>query len=833
MNNGTVNKLLLIDGNSLINRAYYAFGTGGGISYGGNPTNATYGFMNMFLRAIGDIKPDMVAVAFDVRAKTFRHKMYDGYKATRKGMPDDLAVQLDDLKKLLQAMGVAILQCEGYEADDIIGTIAKNTANDVVILSADRDGLQLVCDRVALYLTKTGVTNLDIWTGERVFREYGITPAQLIDVKALMGDKSDNIPGADGVGEKTALGLIQQYKSIEVVYQHLSDIKENLQFKLSNSKENVFISKDLARINTDVPMPFDIEFAFEFPMGKHVYDAFEERGFKSLCKRPSLWKEDYYSTVEEEVIEVAEAKVIEVKDLGELANLQGDRIVITWDDTATYVADHKAQYKITRQVDLLSGGFGDQQISEALKPIYANQTPKAVWDSKSLKQRQIQLDNVDVDIKLCEYLLKNQTNQEPRNVDFETANKLLSKIESMGMMMLYRDVELPLVDVLIGMQKNGTKIDMDKLQEAHDSLKAQIEELSKTIYGFAGTNFNINSPQQLGEILFNKLMIQTTKKTKTGFSTDEHELAKRKDSHPIIASILRYRKVYKLFSTYIQAFGKLVDENGFLHPQYHNTGTVTGRLSSSEPNIQNIPARSEESEIIRKLFVSRYKGGKIVAADYSQIELRLLAHFSGDETLISAFVNNRDIHAETALQIFGEVTPETRRHAKAINFGIVYGISAFGLADGIGCSVSDASKFIEKYFQQFPKVKKYLDGCRDFAIMNGYVKTLFGRRRYLPELNSTNQNTVQFGVRAAMNMPMQGSASDIIKKAMVEIFAKLKETKTDGDNVLMIAQIHDELVFDCPADKIEETKTMIQQIMQDTVKLSVPLVVDVNAKVHF
>ena len=828
-----MDKLLLIDGNSLINRAYYAFGGGGALTWNGNPTNATYGFLNMFFKAVGDIKPKYIAVAFDMRAKTFRHKMYTEYKAHRKGMPEDLAVQFADLKDLLKTMGVTILECEGYEADDIIGTLSKTCTHPTVILSADRDGLQLVDNCTELHLTKTGVTNLDVWNEGRINTEYNLTPAQLIDLKALVGDKSDNIPGAIGVGEKTALELMHEYSSLEDIYTNLENIPESLRTKLETSKDMVFLSRDLVRINTEVPCNNNIEtFTFVQPMSKEIYDAFDARGFKSLLKRPALWTEDFYSEPTPSLRGAVGDEAIQTQDLKQLSKLlSADRLAISSDKDAYYINN----LKIPIRADLLSGGFDEGEILNALKPIFASDIPKAVFDSKALKEK-YPVNNVAVDVKICEHLLTSETNIQPRQVtlsDFE----LLPKLDSLGMLRLYQEIELPLVEILVEMQKAGAKVDLKALQSVSENLQAQIADLTAKIYAFAGENFNINSPQQLGGILFNKLGIETTRKTKTGWSTDEFELSKKAKMHPIIPQILRYRKVFKLFSTYIQGYKNLADDKGFVHSTFHNTATVTGRLSSSEPNLQNIPTRSDDAEMVRKLFVSRFPGGKIISADYNQIELRLLAHFSQDPVMLRAFRENHDIHTETAMKVFDVaaelVTPDMRRKAKAVNFGIVYGQGAFGLSENLGCSVSDAGKIIDKYFQEFAGAKAFLDKCRDDAIAKGYVTTLFGRRRIIKELSSTNQQVVSFGLRAAINMPMQGSASDIIKKAMVSLASLRGGTTKQSSPAILIAQVHDELIFDCPPDEIETASKIIKDTMESVTQLSVPLTVNIEVKETF
>ena len=857
-------KLLLVDGNSLLNRAYYAFGAGGGLSFAGAPTNATFGFMNMFLRAVADEGATRAAVAFDMRGKTFRHEKFAGYKAHRKGMPDELAIQLSDLKNLLGVMGVAVLQKQGYEGDDIIGTVARRIREDggcgTVILSADRDGLQLVDECTEIHLTIKGVTNLDVWDVARVRAEFNLTPAQLIDLKALMGDKSDNIPGAAGIGEKTALGLMQQYGSLDKIYESIGTVQGSAKEKLAASKDMVYLSRELAEINKNVPCDFDTgKFAFGFPMGKDVYDAFWQRGFKSLCKRPNLWEGDFYGSdapadLAEKPVSV-KTKTIEISELCDLKNIIAEagkvkRIAVGYDKNAYYLChDPATEYKIKLFTDLLSGGFDDETVLENLKPLLESNVEKAVFNSKTFKEKlksvgDITLRNVVTDAKLCDHLLATRTTElTPQQLfshyGVETACfvaplltiDFMAKLASVGMLALYREIELPLVDVLLEMQQTGVKIDMTALQKVSDELSAQISDLSAQIYKQAGENFNINSPQQMGGILFKKLGIETTVKTKTGLSTNEAVLQKIYSRHPIVPLILRYRKTYKLWSTYIQGYKNLADAGGFVHSSFNNTATVTGRLSSSEPNLQNIPARSDESAIVRKIFVSRFPGGWLLACDYSQIELRLLAHFSGDEVMLAAFKNNRDIHTETACKIFGVdpklVTPDMRRQAKAVNFGIIYGISAFGLSENTGIPVAEAARFIERYFAQFPHVKTFLDRCRDEAVMNGFAVTLMGRRRLLPELVGTNHNTVQFGIRAAMNMPMQGSASDIIKKAMITIAAKMADAKFKS---VMVTQVHDELVFDCHPDEVERIRTLATEVMRDVVQLKVPLEVGTEVK---
>ena len=691
-----MDKFLVIDGNSLLNRAYYAFGGRGDVgelSFGGMPTNAVYGFLNMFIKAATDLKVKYVCVAFDMRQPTFRHKMYQGYKANRHKMPEDLAVQFDQLKDILKTMQVKIYQCAGYEADDIIGTIAGKACKDVTVinLTADRDGLQLVAPNVELHLTKTGVTNLDVWTVERILKEYGLSPRQLIDVKALMGDKSDNIPGAPGVGEKTAVALVNKYGSVEKV------IESGVNKKVNESVDLVRMSRKLAEINCQVPIDFKLEECpFVFPFSDDVKHKFEAAGFKSMLRRNALWLNG--ATVEKPV--------------------------------STLFANVKDESKA---------------IDEAVSPI-------------------------------------------------------LSK-----------------------MSANGLKVDVAALDALATTLESEIANLENEICLLAGEKFNIKSTQELSDVLQRKLGVTLTKKTKTGYSTNEEVLSELAQTVPLAAKVLEYRGKYKLYSTYVRGYGNAVDLEGLIHTTFNIDKTATGRLSSSEPNLQNIPQRKVDSDKFRQIFVSRFQNGKMLSADYSQIELRLLAALSGEKGLIEAFNRGVDIHRETAEKMFGD--PERRRDAKAVNFGIIYGISAFGLAKDLHCGFREAADVIKNYFITFPKVKEFLDQCVSSAKQNGYVSTMFGRRRYLPELYANNNNVVAFATRAAMNMPMQGSASDIIKKAMINIDREMTER---GMKSLMVLQIHDELVFDCVPEEIETLSEIVKRHMESVVQLPVKLEVNLG-----
>ena len=689
-----MDKFLVIDGNSLLNRAYYAFGGRGEVgelSFGGMPTNAVYGFLNMFIKAATDLKVKYVCVAFDVRQPTFRHQMFKEYKANRHKMPDDLAVQFDQLKDILKAMQVKIYQCAGYEADDIIGTIANQAKGVKVInLTADRDGLQLVAPNVELHLTKTGVTNLDVWTVERIEKEYGLTPHQLIDVKALMGDKSDNIPGATGVGEKTALSLIQKYGTVEEV------IKSGANKKVNDCIAQVEMSKKLATINCQVPIDFNLEDCpFVFPFDDQVKNKFEQAGFKSFLRR-DLWV----------------SGAVKVQPI------------------PTLFADVKDESKV---------------LDEAITPI------------------------------------------------------------------------------LRKMSINGIKVNVEALNALGVRLEREIADLEAEIFALAGETFNIKSTQELSDVLQRKLGVNLTKKTKTGYSTNEAVLVELAPTIPLAEKVLAYRGKYKLYSTYVRGYGNAVDLEGLIHTTFNIDKTATGRLSSSEPNLQNIPQRSTDSDCFRQVFVSRFENGKILSADYSQIELRLLAALSGESALIDAFNRGDDIHRETAEKMFGDA--RKRREAKTVNFCIIYGISSFGLAKDLHCGFHEAAAIIKNYFTTFPKVKAFLDQCVASAKQNGYISTMFGRRRYIPELYASNNNVVAFATRAAMNMPMQGSAADIIKKAMINIDREMTER---GLKSLMILQIHDELVFDCLPEEIDAVSEIVKRHMENAVQLAVKLEVNIS-----
>jgi len=739
-------KLLLIDGNSLINRVFYAFGGDGTLSHNGVPTNATYGFLNMLFRGIEDIKPSHVAVAFDVKGPTFRHNLYEQYKGHRKPSNPDLIMQINDTKELLKTMGIQTFEVQGYEADDIIGTLAKKSTIPTIVLTADKDAFQLISDNVELHLTKTGVTKTDVWTLERVLSEFGFPSKSFIDFKSLAGDASDNIPGANGIGEKTATELIRQFQDIENMFTHIDQVKESTRNKLIASKDSIYLSRTLATINTATPLE-NRELIFSLPLNDKTRIAFQDRGFKSLLKRENLW-----------------------------GKVEHGRAML----------DPTIVSPITNQVSFFDPEPQDLE-----------------------------------EVKIAEHLITGRTSFTeftPRPMQ-----EYIDELGRMGLLRLYQEIETPLVPVLHEMQANGAKIEIKALQKTEEEFNKEISTLRTRIHELAGETFNINSPKVLGEVLFKKLGIHSTSKTKKGeLTTNEETLQKLLNKHPIIPPLLRYRKVHKLLTTYINGYKNLMTKDGFVHSTFHNTATVTGRLSSSEPNLQNIPARTEDAKRIRGLFTSRFENGSLVCADYSQIELRILAHLSSDQALVDAFKNNRDIHDETAKKLSCD-----RRTAKAVNFGIVYGISSFGLSQNLNISMQQSAALIESYFKEFPRVKAYLEETKEFAHTNGYVTTLFGRRRQLPELRSTNPNIVAFGTRAAINMPMQGSAADFIKLAMVRIHKKLLERNVKS---LIIAQIHDELVFDCPQDEVDTMLKLVKKEMQSVFELAVPLVVDIEAR---
>lgn len=758
-------KIVLIDGHSILTRAF--FGVPMLTNTDGQHTNAVYGFLNIMFKLLDDEKPQGLAVAFDLKDPTFRHKKYAEYKGTRKPMPAELHEQVEYTKGMLNAMNVPILTLSGFEADDILGTIAKKYQSegyDVTIVSGDRDFLQLSDEHIKITQPKTakGQTLITSYYPDDVVREYGVTPAEIIELKALMGDTSDNIPGLPGVGEKTATAIIQQYHTIENAHDHADELKPPRASKaMIDEYDKAVLSKWLATINTEVPIkvaPDDIRINNIYT--PEAYQLCVKYNFKSMLKRFSDLPDD-------------------AQTYDENAN------VIIEDDGIIYVSD--------------------------LKPL--------------LKEKKIDRSKTVYDISVAQYLLNPLA--KPQNYfDLDKARDILSRVKEQGMWDLYINIEMPLVYALAEMEEVGIKVEGDKLSAYGNALKIDIDRLENEIYEEAGEKFNINSPKQLGVLLFEKLEMPGGKKTKTGYSTSADVLEKLAPDYPVVRKILDYRALTKLYSTYAIGLSEYIQSDGRIHGNFNQTITATGRISSTEPNLQNIPIRTEMGSKIRDVFVPK-DGYLFVDADYSQIELRVLASMSGDEELIKAYEDAVDVHAVTASKVFhtplNEVTSLQRRNAKAVNFGVVYGISAFGLSEGLSISRKEAQEYINNYFKTYPDVKKFLDNQIMQAKQEGYVTTLFGRRRPIPELSSGNFMQRQFGERVAMNSPIQGTAADIMKIAMINVSNALKENKLDAHVVL---QVHDELLVEVKENQAEAVKELVAEVMHNAAKLKVALEVD-------
>ena len=855
-------KLLILDSNSILNRAFY------GVRYlsakDGTPTNAIYGFLNILLKLIKEQEPDYICAAFDVKAPTFRHKQYEGYKAQRKPMPEGLAAQMPLAKDVLRAMGVTILEKEGYEADDIIGTVARLCEESEIscfIATGDKDDLQLASDKtkVILTVTKSGYNETIIYDDKAVKEKYHVTPTEFIDVKALMGDPSDNIPGVKGVGEKTAMSLIEKHHSIEYIYENIDGIglKGAMLQKMKDGREMAFMSKELATINRNTPIEFNAE--------ECVFDGFENNGelyeilkrleLNSIIKKLDLsggdnvkenediFKDFSYQVGDKNMISGDKVTVVldfDGDNISSAAVGAGNNAVVLneQDDIKELLEDDsiaKVMFDVKEAIVKLNGRIDIKNISDdtaiaaylvdPAKNEYtieklASEYFGTVIEKPEVKQLSL-LDDVETD--RSEYLAKCAVALGVLN------ERIGDKIKENGQEKLYNEVELPLVTVLAHLEINGFLVDDNQLKEFADKLGEKIDALTNEIYMLAGEEFNINSPKQLGVILFEKLELKPVKKTKTGYATNADVLEKLRDKHPIVNFIMEYRQLAKLKSTYCDGLTAVVNPNTHrIHSVFTQTVTVTGRLSSTEPNLQNIPTRTELGREIRKMFVAK-DGYVLVDADYSQIELRVLAHIANDETMINAFRNNEDIHAVTASQVLGipleDVTKEQRSSAKAVNFGIVYGIGEFSLAQDLHISVKEAKAYIESYLEKYHGVRNYMESIKEQAKKDGYVKTMLNRIRYIPELKSPNYNIRQFGERVALNTPIQGTAADIIKLAMVRVDNRLIN---EGLKSKLILQVHDELIVEAHKDEVNKVKQILSEEMQNAMELNVPLKVDMS-----
>lgn len=844
-------KLVLIDGNSLLNRAFYAtkfLSTKDGV-----PTNAVYGFVKLLLKITNEMKPDRLIVTFDLKAPTFRHKMYDQYKATRKPMPDDLAVQVGMLKELLQSMRIAICEKEGYEADDLIGTLSHMFSDtNSIIITGDRDSYQLIDERTEVYLTKTGVSEL-LRLNLTNFKDLiGYSPDLVPDMKALMGDASDNIPGVAGIGEKTALSLIQQYGDLDSIYSNLSSISDKVRLKLQDGKDSAYLSKKLATIDRNVPLAIDLEkCTVTMPFSEEVKKQFAQLEFTSLLKLDIFEKEGAHTSA----CDFTEKNVERIRCLNTeavLSGLQGSvSCALYCDKNTVYVYCNEREYILKQRETLLDEGLAASEILAVLRFACEDKSRKIyVYGKKNLrhflKSYGIELLCDAEDVSIIKYLtdysgkddhlpfaLQQYSLREdlPAYGIYCLFEHLSVKLQEENLTSLYREIEMPLSDVLFEMEENGVKMDSDAASVFEKHFKEEIAKATEEIYQEAGEVFNINSPAQLGKMLFDKLKLPYPKKSKKGnYSTSADILENLAQDYKIVRDVLKCRRYQKLLSTYIDGFRSFIDPvTKLVHTTFNQVQTSTGRLSSLNPNLQNIPVRDEEGRELRKLFIARDEKHILLDADYSQIELRLLAHFSGCKELIAAYKEGKDIHALTASQVFNvplsEVTPAQRRAAKAVNFGIIYGISEFGLAANLKIAPKQARDYIQKYFETYSEVKKYMDSNVAFAYKNGYVTTLSGRKRVIEELKSSNYNIRSFGERAAMNMPLQGSSADIIKIAMINFSNRLKK---EGLQSKLILQVHDELVVDACLEEKETVAAILKYEMENAVALQVPLVAEVH-----
>ena len=840
--------LMILDGNSIVNRAFY--GVRQLNAPDGTPTNAVYGFLAILHRLIEEQKPEALCVSFDLKAPTFRHKAYEGYKAQRKAMPEELAVQMPILKDVLDKMGIHRYELEGYEADDILGTasrICESAGWNCTIVTGDKDSLQLISEKTTVCNVKTrmGQTETILYTPERFREEYGFEPKMMVDLKALMGDSSDNIPGVPGVGEKTALDLVQRYGGIEEIYKDLSAlaVKEGVRKKLAAGEESARKSYWLATILCDVPLHFQPEDnLWDENYQPGLYELFKKLGFHKFIEKWGITPAGEIKAPEEGTalprIDGDEENVGELIDAVSAApfvsvvSLEGlDRLEIC-DGKAVYTAAWNQ--------------CGDRY-NELLKRLFSPETKKVSHNLKNLMglllTEGLETEGFVFDTALAAYLLEATESDYSlprisvryagRELDgaeavYQLFKPLDEKLKELGMEKLYYSIELPLCLVLAEMEKTGFFVDRKALFDFGESLNSGIAALQESIWREAGHAFNINSPKQLGEVLFDELMLPSGKKTKTGWSTNADVLEKLRGKHPIVDQVLEYRMLTKLKSTYADGLLKVISPDGRIHTNFQMTVTATGRLSSTEPNLQNIPVRKQLGAQIRKMFVAS-PGMCLVDADYSQIELRLLAHISGDETMRDAFLSGEDFHAVTASNVFNvpleEVTPTLRSRAKAVNFGIVYGISAYSLAQDIGVWPSEAKAYMDAYLEKYHGVRDYMKSIVEQAREDGYVSTLYGRRRSLPELKSSNYNTRSFGERVALNMPVQGTAADIIKLAMVNVDKRLKEEKLRAK---LLLQVHDELIVECPEDEAERVREILKTEMEHTADLTVPLTVDAH-----
>ena len=892
-------KFVLIDGNSILNRAFYGImGNRMLTTPDGKYTNAVYGFLSILFKVMDELNPTYIAVAFDLKAPTARHKLYEGYKATRQGMPNELAEQMPILKDILEMMHITVIEKEGYEADDILGTLARKGEeenNNVIIVSGDRDTFQLITSKISVRIphTKAGKTEVETFGEKEIFEKYGLKPKDLIELKGLMGDSSDNIPGVPGVGEKTALELVKKYNTIDGLYEAIENntdtLRPKLKEKLIANKDLALLSRTLGTINVKVPLEQTMEdFKVQEWDKERVYKKFKELNFNRFIERFNLQEEQQEKDIGELVkielitsdkdVEPIIEKIKKIKKLVyimEKQQINSTRIISKEiKSISVYIEDDKISYNIRIEekdfLRLFKDIFEDIRIKKIGYDISEDyvilknlgvQTKNIYYDVKiaaydlnptssnlSLESIAKLYLNIDTDEYISKYVgNRNKTKQlnlfqqeeEKENNKYvyslkaylinEIVNTTLEKLKEVGAFKLFQDIEMPLVEVLGEMQVNGMYVDKEELTTYGNSLKEQLEILKKEIYSLAGEEFNINSTQQLGTVLFEKLKLTVYKKTKNGYSTDVDILEKLKPEHPIIEKILEYRSLTKLNSTYVEGLIPYINKKtNRIHSYFHQTITATGRISSTEPNLQNIPTRYELGKALRKVFKPA-EGYIFIDADYSQIELRVLAHISKDTNMVKAFMEDEDIHKQAASKVFevplDQVTKEQRTSAKAVNFGIVYGISDFGLAEQLGISKKQAKKYIDQYLDKYSGIKEFMSTVVEEAKVKGYVETLFHRRRYIPELSSNNYMVRQFGARAAMNTPIQGTAADIMKIAMINVYNRINRENLDA---MVVLQVHDELIIECKEEVKEKIKNILKEEMENAAKLRVPLKVEIS-----
>ena len=842
-------KLMILDGNSIVNRAYY--GVRPLNAPDGTPTNAIYGFVAILQRLLEEQQPQAVCVSFDLKAPTFRHQQYEAYKAQRKGMPEELAAQMPILKEVLDAMGIRRYELEGFEADDILGTaaaICEKSGWDCVIVTGDKDSLQLITDTTSVCNVKTrmGQTETVLYTPERFQEEYGFAPPLMVDLKALMGDSSDNIPGVPGVGEKTAMDLVQRYGEIKNIYENLDslEIKEGVRKKLAQGRESAEMSYWLATIIRDVPLDFKPEDnLWDKNYTGALYGIFKRLGFNKFIEKWGL-TESGEAAISEEQSHLPRRELSSTEEIDALIEA-----INAAEQIAVYPLEGLDHIEVCDGKNVYDAAWNrcGEGYDRLLSVVFSPEIKKTGHNVKDLMglllKEGLSTEGFVFDTALAAYLLDatesdyalerisvRYTGAEAAGAEavFKLAPVLDTKLRELGMDGLYYQAELPLCAVLAEMEAAGFFVDRKALYDFGESLNAGIAQLQQSIWNHAGHEFNINSPKQLGSVLFDELLLPYGKKTKTGWSTNADVLEKLQGKHPIVDEVLEYRMLTKLKSTYADGLLKVISDDGRIHTNFQMTVTATGRLSSTEPNLQNIPVRKKLGAQIRNMFVAA-PGMMLVDADYSQIELRLLAHISGDETMKEAFLSGEDFHTVTASNVFGvpvsEVTPILRSRAKAVNFGIVYGISAFSLAQDIGVYPNEAKAYIDAYLEKYRGVRDYMKQIVETAKAQGYVSTVYGRRRYLPELKSANFNMRSFGERVALNMPVQGTAADIIKLAMVNVHRRLK---AEGLKARLILQVHDELIVECPGEEAEQVRQILTEEMENAARLSVPLLAEAH-----